>query len=120
MSNVLRLVEELHDSNLVKPEESPNGNTITLVEPGQGRVYQTKGGWAFLQRSLFELLGPVPGYHGRLRFPWAYGPTQSFAIVKDLKTAEIIREAMMAEVIASRMVSGIIESVKTNSHKLEN
>ena len=107
MSWVQRLAQKHHNSSLVKPEESPNANTQVLIFP-DGGIYTTKGGWAFLRRSFFEWLGPVPGYKPRLPFPRAYGDSQSFAMVKDLKTAELIREAMVIDKTASLMVPRII------------
>lgn len=60
-------VQQRHDApgknqfhtNLWDPQAAPNGNRITTVWE-DGEVTDEKGGFAFGERSLFTLRGPVP------------------------------------------------------------
>ena len=84
------LIIKEHNPDLVDPNESPNGNTQTLVF-NDGEIMSTKGGWAFLQRSMFSL---YPSKNCNIDMPQKLNDKHSFAIVKDLETALKIRELM--------------------------
>lgn len=52
-------------TGLVKPKESPNGNTIYHLY-SDGEITFQKGGWAYLQRSEFSKESTI-GEHRELR-----------------------------------------------------
>ncbi len=88
------LVKQHHDPDLVKPDETPNGNTQILIF-NDGEIVSTKGGHAFLQRSMIIIRGAVMGYKGHIPLPMKFGDKNTFAIVKDFDTAELIRKQMI-------------------------
>lgn len=91
---LVSLAQEHDNPSLVKPDESPNGNVQTLVF-NDGEIVSTKGGWAFMRRSMFTLKSRVVDHQRSVAFPNPYGGDgMSYAIVKDLKTAGMIREAI--------------------------
>ena len=49
---IIDLVHLCHTPDLVKKDESPNGNTIYHIH-NDGEITYQKGGWAYLQRSVF-------------------------------------------------------------------
>jgi hypothetical protein len=49
---------QLNDDTLVKPNESPNGNTITHIY-NDGNITSQKGGWAYEDRSEFNLVSSI-------------------------------------------------------------
>jgi len=52
------MVLKLQDDTLLHKDEQPNGNTIYhLYDDGQ--LTQQKGGWAYLQRSEFDIYYPI-------------------------------------------------------------
>ena len=70
MSEVQKLINKYHDPSLVRENESPNGNRQILIF-NDGEIMDTKGGSAFLQRSMFSL---VPKLHGvNVKMPREYG-----------------------------------------------
>ena len=92
LEQIENLINEHHDDSLVNPNESPNGNRITLLY-NDGEIMDTKGGWAFLQRSMFSLKGPIYNLKHPINMPRKSG-SYSFMIVKDFKTAEMIRNTI--------------------------
>ena len=95
MEDLKKMVETHHDPSLVKPDESPNANIQTLIF-NDGEIISTKGGWSFMKRSLFPHKGPMVNCRDSIMFPIAHdGNGLSYAIVKDLETAESIRDAMV-------------------------
>ena len=60
-----RLVGEIHNPNLININESPNANTIYHIY-NDGQVTYQKGGWAYLQRSEFDLKGSIPYFANEL------------------------------------------------------
>ena len=94
MEELKKLVETHHSQDLVKTDQSPNGNVQTLIF-NDGEIISTKGGWAFMKRSLITVKGPVVDHRASIAFPIPYdGNWLSYAIVKDVETAEIIRDAL--------------------------
>jgi len=53
MENLRLLIKQHHDPSLLKPEEAPNENKITLLW-NDGEVTETKGGSVFLKRSQIQ------------------------------------------------------------------
>ena len=87
---LLNLINTYNNPSLVKPNESPNGNIITLIW-NDGEITNTKGGSAFLRRSLFTVIGPISkGIN--IKMPILYG-NFSYAIV-DLNHAYEIRNVL--------------------------
>lgn len=97
MATLAELAKEHHNPGLVKPDMSPNGNTQILIF-NDGEIVSTKGGRAFMMRSLISHFPPIIVDHKCLAaFPEPYGADGlSYAIVKDLKTACTIRDAIKA------------------------
>lgn len=60
---------EVSQTGLVKPKESPNGNTIYHLY-SDGEITFQKGGWAYLQRSEFSLESTI-GRHRELRMEFS-------------------------------------------------
>lgn len=54
-----RLIGEIHNPNLINVNDSPNANTIYHIY-NDGQVTYQKGGWAYLQRSEFDLKPSIP------------------------------------------------------------
>ena len=54
---IIDIGRQCHNPNLVKKDESPNGNTIYHIY-NDGEITYQKGGWAYLQRSVFTDIGP--------------------------------------------------------------
>lgn len=52
------MVENLHDDTLLKPDESPNGNPIYHLY-SDGQITYQKGGFAYGQRSEFDIKYPI-------------------------------------------------------------
>ena len=52
VETINKLVSEKHNIDLVKPTESPNGNIIYHLY-SDGEITYQKGGFAYLQRSVF-------------------------------------------------------------------
>lgn len=92
VDQIQNLINEHHDDSLVNPNESPNGNRITLLY-NDGEITETKGGWAFLQRSQFSLKGPIYNLQYKFTMPRKLG-NNSFIIVKDFETANSIRDTI--------------------------
>ena len=91
LKEVWSLIEKYHDPTLVKPDESPNGNIITLLW-NDGEITTTKGGWAFLKRSQFSVIGSITsGKH--VEMPRSYGDF-TYAIVENEAKAFEIRKLM--------------------------
>jgi hypothetical protein len=97
MEELKKLVETHHDSNLVKKDKSPNENTQILIF-NDGEIVMTKGGWAFLQRSFHSIKSPLTNCVSFAKFPMSHYGKYSFAIVKDLETAILIRDAIVTVV----------------------
>lgn len=92
VTQIQNLINEHHDDSLVNPNESPNGNRITVLYD-DGEIIETKGGWAFLQRSQFTLVGPIYNLKYKFNMPRKSG-NNSFIIVKDFETAKSIRDTI--------------------------
>jgi len=97
MSSINELITKFHNPSLVKPDESPNGNRILMIW-NDGEVTDTKGGHAFLKRSLF-----TQSYEGHylssiadanITMPCPYSDTKSYAIIETLSQAMEIRNMM--------------------------
>ena len=58
LENIYKLIIEYHNPNLVKPNESPNGNLITHIY-SDGEITEQKGGFAYLQRSERTIKCPI-------------------------------------------------------------
>jgi hypothetical protein len=56
-----RLIEECHNPKLVNVNDSPNANTIYHIY-NDGQITAQKGGWAYLQRSEFDIKPPIQYY----------------------------------------------------------
>lgn len=89
MENLNKIILEKHNPNLVKRDESPNGNIQTLIF-NDGEIVSTKGGWAFLQRSFFQIRGSL---NVNVQMPCKYGDF-SYAIVENEDDALEIRSYM--------------------------
>ena len=65
---ISEMIRKYHNKDLVKPNKSPNENKITLLY-NDGEIIDTKGGWAFMQRSMFtkELPLLLGGY--QIKYP---------------------------------------------------
>jgi hypothetical protein len=83
-----------HNPNLVKPDESPNGNRIYHIY-SDGEITNQKGGFAYLKRSEFTEKSPIYGLKGMIMFPIERGDC-SYAIVTE-KDANKIREEMVKQ-----------------------
>jgi hypothetical protein len=90
MSDIQELINKYHDPSLVHENESPNGNRQILIF-NDGEIMDTKGGSAFLQRSMFSLEPPLSGANTKM--PREHGD-YSFAIVETLEKALEIRNKM--------------------------
>ena len=56
-------------TGLVKPKESPNGNSIYHLY-SDGKITSQKGGWGYLQRSEFTTESTIGGHRElRMKFP---------------------------------------------------
>jgi hypothetical protein len=107
-----KLIMEAHDPNLVKPDESPNGNTIYHLYR-DGEITQQKGGYAYLQRSSFTLEYPfgrdnfvvVLGHSLKitdsLSFPCSDSQGNKYAIVTSAN-AYLIRGKMSEFIVLAR------------------
>lgn len=51
---IMKYIKNAHNPNLIIPEESPNGNIIYHIY-SDGEITSQKGGWAYLQRSEFNV-----------------------------------------------------------------
>ena len=91
MDTIQNLISQHHDPNLLIPSESPNGNRITLLW-NDGEVTETKGGWAFMQRSQFTMRHAIPNIN--ITMPITHG-NNTYIMVKDLETADKIRNEML-------------------------
>jgi hypothetical protein len=54
LQQIRKTIGKAHNPSLVDPNESPNGNTIYHIY-SDGEVTYQKGGWAYLQRSEFNM-----------------------------------------------------------------
>jgi hypothetical protein len=57
-NKIYDMLLQLNDDTLVKPNESPNGNTITHIY-NDGNITSQKGGWAYEDRSEFNLVSSI-------------------------------------------------------------
>ena len=89
MESLKSFILEKHNPDLVKHNESPNANIQTLIF-NDGEIISTKGGWAFLQRSFFQIRG---GLSIDIPMPCKYG-NFSYAIVETEYVALEIRKKM--------------------------
>ena len=90
MANIQQLINQHHNPDLVKINESPNGNyQILLFQDGE--ICHTKGGWAFMNRTLFTKNDPLPN----VNFPMPIkSHNSSYAILPSYEIALEIREEM--------------------------
>ena len=56
-SSIASFISQAHNPGLIKREESPNGNIIFHIY-SDGELTSQKGGWAYLQRSVFTVRYP--------------------------------------------------------------
>lgn len=91
---IQEMIDIMHNPDLVKPTESPNGNWIYHIY-SDGEITNQKGGWAYLKRSVFVYASPILGYKCKYVFPLK-SSTNSYAIVT-LEDALKIRAAMIQE-----------------------
>jgi hypothetical protein len=92
MESINKLVSEHHNPDLVDVTASPNGNIQTLLF-NDGEIISTKGGHAFLQRSMFSLKTEIYNLKHKYSFPNKLND-YTYAIVKDFDTADLIRNEM--------------------------
>jgi len=90
MTSLQELIKKHHNPSLVDKTKAPNGNRQILLF-NDGEIMDTKGGEAFLQRSMFSLKPPLNGVN--IEMPRAHGKF-SFAIVKTLEIANELRDKM--------------------------
>ena len=57
LNHICDFISSAHNPSLVIKTESPNANTIYHVY-SDGEITYQKGGWAYLQRSVFTLVYP--------------------------------------------------------------
>ena len=87
------MIEEYHDPTLLKPNESPNGNTQYLIFNDGESVY-TKGGHAFLRRTLFPTTSTIYGLlKTTFKFPNTYGK-YTYAMVPSTQICKEIHTEM--------------------------
>jgi hypothetical protein len=55
---IYSMVSELDGDSLLDPNAQPNANTIYHFY-NDGQITQQKGGWAYLQRSEFDIKYPI-------------------------------------------------------------
>ena len=92
MEKIQGLIEEHHNPDLLDRNAAPNGNIQTLIF-NDGEILSTKGGYAFLQRSMFSLKPPISNLKFSITFPKKLNEN-TFAMVKDLEIANLIRSEM--------------------------
>ena len=92
MEAINKLVSDHHNPDLVDVTASPNGNIQTLLF-NDGEIISTKGGHAFLQRSMFSLKNAINNLKHKYTFPNTING-HTYAIVKDFDTANLIRNEM--------------------------
>ena len=83
------LIQKYHNPDLVKPNESPNGNRQILLF-NDGEIVDTKGGSAFLQRSFFTIENKL---NVNYKMPVKHGD-YSFAILPSEEIARKIRDTL--------------------------
>ena len=82
MNSYHSLINKYHDPKLVKLDEAPNGNHV-LVIFNDGEVVETKGGNAFLRRSMRtesyndEYFSPIVGVNWKMPCTLREGITYS-------------------------------------------
>ena len=97
MNSCHSLVNKYHDPKLVKLDEAPNGNHV-LVIFNDGEVVETKGGNAFLRRSMRtesyngEYFSPISRVNWKM--PCTLREDITYSIIPSLEVAYEIREAM--------------------------
>lgn len=94
MSSITELIKEHHKPELVDKTKSPNENRITMLF-NDGEIMDTKGGWAFLQRSLFSVKPSVYGLN--IKMPMIYNE-YSYMIVENESIANMIRDKMIEKI----------------------
>ena len=95
-------VQEMDNPSLVEPETSPNGNTIYHIY-NDGEITSQKGGWAYLQRSVFTDSYPLHdadrlGLKFKREIQTSSGQKASYSIVTYEQSQEIrneIKELLM-------------------------
>ena len=94
LSELEELINKFHNPRLVKEYESPNAN-IQILLFNDGEIMQTKGGWAFLKRSLFSIKPKIEKLDkNNIKMPQAYYD-YSFIIVESEDIANNIRNVMV-------------------------
>lgn len=58
LDNIYKLINEYHNSDLVKPNDSPNSNIITHIY-SDGEITEQKGGFAYLKRNERTIKCPI-------------------------------------------------------------
>lgn len=67
-----KIIEDYHKPEMVDTTKAPNENIITLLF-NDGEICTTKGGHAFLQRSLFPQVTPIKNIKTQeIKFPKKY------------------------------------------------
>lgn len=84
------LIKEYHNPSLVKPEESPNGNTIYHIY-SNGQITSQKGGFAYLQRSEFVNFNSIKNFKLKklISCPLNNSDNEYYAIVEQKYAIEI-------------------------------
>ena len=93
MNIITSLIEYHHNPNLVDVNVAPNGNIQTLIF-NDGEIIRTKGGSAFLQRSMFSMKSPINNLKAKFTLPNKLNQ-YTYAIVKDIETAKLIIDEMV-------------------------
>jgi hypothetical protein len=86
------MVNRCHNPSLVKPDESPNGNTIYHIY-SDGEITIQKGEWAYSRRIEFPLYYSLGLQLDREKFP-SKTLSHGYAIVTK-HDATMIRNAMI-------------------------
>ena len=90
MDTINQMITQHHNPNLVDKDIAPNGN-IQILLFNDGEIMSTKGGSAFLQRSLFSV---KPSIDTNITMPQKHGD-YSFAIIPNEEIANMIRTKMI-------------------------
>ena len=93
MDTISNLINQYHDPSIVDPKKAPNENRITMLF-NDGEIMDTKGGSAFLQRSLFSVKDPICGVNIKMPVQNNYND-YSYMIVENETIANMIRDKMI-------------------------
>lgn len=68
LEELYKMIAIAHNSDLVDDSKSPNENIIYHIY-NDGEITYQKGGWAYLQRSIFNIKYPLQKSIGADKFP---------------------------------------------------